>query len=51
MKNPKTLFLLTAVLLIAGMSKAQNLPSKQEVLDKMILANAISWPNGPIPER
>jgi len=48
MKNAKILLLLMAVLLIAGMSKAQNLPSKQEVLDKMVLTNAYfmaKWPD------
>src|SRR5665647_303211 len=48
MKNVKILLLLMAVLLIAEMSKAQNLPSKQEVLDKMVLTNAYfmaKWPD------
>jgi len=48
MKKAKTLLLLTAVLLIAGMTRAQNLPSQKEVLDKMILTNAYfrtKWPD------
>jgi unsaturated rhamnogalacturonyl hydrolase len=48
MKNAKILFLLITILFITGMSKAQNLPSKQEVLDKMVLTNAYfmaKWPD------
>jgi rhamnogalacturonyl hydrolase YesR len=48
MKNTKTFLFLMAVLLITGMSKAQNRPSKQVVLDKMVLTNAYfmaKWPD------
>ena len=48
MKNLKFLFLLIAIVLVAGISKAQNLPSQKEIMDKMILANAYfmnKWPD------
>ena len=48
MKNIKIVFLLTAILFVAGISKAQNLPSQKEIMDKMILANAYfmnKWPD------
>jgi rhamnogalacturonyl hydrolase YesR len=48
MKNAKILLLLTVVLSLSGILKAQNLPSQKEVLDKMILTNAYfmaKWPD------
>jgi len=48
MKNIKIVFLLTAVLFVAGISEAQNLPSQKEIMDKMILTNAYfmnKWPD------
>ncbi len=48
MKNLKFLFLLIAVVLVSGFSKAQNPPSKKEIMDKMVLANAYfmnKWPD------
>jgi unsaturated rhamnogalacturonyl hydrolase len=48
MKNFRFLPLLAAIFLLAGISKAQNLPSQKDVLDKMILTNAYfmaKWPD------
>ena len=48
MKPIKIFILLTTILLVSALSKAQNLPSQKEVLDKMILTNAYfmaKWPD------
>jgi len=48
MKNTKLILLLMAVLLSPGWIEAQNLPSKKEIMDKMVLANAYfmkKWPD------
>ena len=48
MNNLKISFLLLAFVFVAGKSKAQNLPSKKEIMDKMVLANAYfmkKWPD------
>lgn len=48
MRTFKFLLLLLTLFSVAGMSKAQNLPSQKEIMDKMILANAYfmnKWPD------
>ncbi len=48
MKNLKILPLLFAVILITGIASAQNLPSKKDILDQMILTNGYfmnKWPD------
>jgi len=48
MKNAKIILLLVEVLLSAGWTEAQILPSQKEIMDKMVLANSYfmkKWPD------
>jgi rhamnogalacturonyl hydrolase YesR len=48
MKNNAIWFLLILIMSVSGISKAQNLPSPKEVLDKMVITNAYfmnKWPD------
>ena len=48
MKSRITLFLLAILFCMAGFARAQKLPAKKEIMDKMVLTNAYfmkKWPD------